>query len=301
MPQIGRPQSDNPFAGIQRAPSRSNNQDDVNLADKLNQLAGREPESRYKSYEEHTQLDKNGFLKLLSFQLQNQNPLEPMDQKDFAADLAQFSQLEQMTNMNANIEKLGGNAAYEEKFFGASFLGKEIFTEGQTVNYDGSATGPLIPFHLDRRAENLIVRLYDDKGQIMAQIEHGQMPEGNQSIRWNGISTDGTRAPSGEYQVEVIGWDDAGIHFPGQTHSSGLVTGVEFDRGDTVLIVDDGRRVFLRDVKSFQLPEQTKQAPVMPSPVSEQLEQVIEASRQKSPGLQQQAVKAYDQRRPFNF
>lgn len=254
MTQIGRPQQDNPFSEIQKAPRRSRAQDSRNIGEQLNQIAGRVEESRFKSYEEHTQLDKDGFLKLLAHQLQNQDPMQPMDQKDFASDLAQFSQLEQLTNMNSNFEKMGANAGDKEKFHGASFLGTQVYVEGSSLRYQGNGSA-MIPFYLDRPADRLLIRIYDDKGQLVSQMERESVSEGANNIEWNGVATDGTRARAGNYNLEVTGWDESQNYFHAQTQSSGLVTGVQFENGETVLIVDGERRLFLRDVQRFDLPQ----------------------------------------------
>ncbi len=299
MTAIGRPQQENAFAGIQRASSRPGSlRESDSVGDQLNRIAGRVPESRYKSFEEHTQLDKDDFLKLLAHQLQNQDPMNPMDQKDFASDLAQFSQLEQMTNMNSSIEKLGKNAGHEEKFYGASFLGKEVFTEGSTINFDG-VNQPLIPFSLDRSASKVLVRVFDERGQLISQLERESMSEGPQNMRWDGISNDGTRATGGTYRVEVLAWDHNEELFQGQTQGTGIVSGVQFENGDTILVLEGGRRISLRDVTSFAMPEDTRQSQI--EALQGQLEQLKQgqtnsggAVRQKGAGLPKAVQKAYD-------
>ena len=82
-------------------------------------------------------MGKDEFLKLLTVQLQNQDPLKPVDQKKFAADLAQFSQLEQLANMNTKLDSMNENVPVESKFYGASFLGKIVTTSGSTIMHDG--------------------------------------------------------------------------------------------------------------------------------------------------------------------
>lgn len=290
MPEIGRPAQDNPFQGIQRAPrseTGSMRESSNSVGDELNRIAGRVPESRYKSYEEHTQLDKNGFLKLLAHQLQNQNPLEPMDQKDFSSNLAQFSQLEQLTNMNSNLEKFGKNAGHEEKFYGASFLGREVYTDGSTINHSGR--GAMIPFVLERPADRVILRLVDDRQQIIAQVEREGVSEGAHNFRWDGISMDGTRASEGTFRVEVSAWDSSGAHFSGQTQAQGLVTGVQFNNGETILIVDGERRVSLRDVNHISKSEHPdNSAQMRPTPSTEEI--TIKQESKLDPAIKQDQV-----------
>lgn len=276
---MGRPSptGSNPFAGIAMNESTSGRQ--RNLGDQLNRLAGREVESRFVDASKHNQLDKDSFLKLLSHQLQNQDPMEPVDQKKFAADLAQFSQLEQLANLNSKMENMGNNQPAEVKFHGASFLGKEVLTTGTTLEYAGDRSWVTLPFSLEENAKEVSVRLFDSNNQMVAEIKKENLAQGNHQLTWDGEMNDGSPAVKDKYRMEVIGTNLDGETFRAQTQSSGKVTGVSFESGETVLSLADGRKVFLRDVSSFKLPEP------------------INAMEQKMPGLQEAATKAYNQQR----
>ena len=96
MPEIGRPVEQSQFSDIKinRQPSQANGA--VNnraVGDSLNQIAGNKPEARFVDRRKKEELGQDGFMKLLAHQLKNQDPMKPMDQKDFSANLAQFSQL----------------------------------------------------------------------------------------------------------------------------------------------------------------------------------------------------------------
>jgi flagellar basal-body rod modification protein FlgD len=279
MPSMGRPSptGSNPFAGIAMNESTSGRQ--RNLGDQLNRLAGREVESRFVDASKHNQLDKDSFLKLLSHQLQNQDPMKPVDQKKFAADLAQFSQLEQLANLNSKMENMGNNQPAEVKFHGASFLGKEVLTTGTTLEYAGDRSWVTLPFSLEENAKEVSVRLFDSNNQMVAEIKKENLAQGNHQLTWDGEMNDGSPAVKDNYRMEVIGTNLDGETFRAQTQSSGKVTGVSFESGETVLSLADGRKVFLRDVSSFKLPEP------------------INAMEQKMPGLQEAAAKAYNQQR----
>ena len=325
MPNIGRPQQQNPYKKIQmanssqkqrsqqerRGGSRANSGSEVGR--QLNRMAGVQPEKQFKSFEEHTQLDKDGFLKLLSHQLQNQDPMKPMDQKKFAADLAQFSQLEQMTNMNGNIESLAKENSSKSKFYGASFLGKEVFTKGSTLNHkEGTSTD--VPFFLDKPAKKVLVRIYDEQNQLVSTVEKEGMSDGQKNVRWDGVALDDTNAAPGKYRAEVWAWDGQMNKFKGETQASGQVTGVHFKDGETVLVVDGQKEVFLRDVQRFNLAENGQSSDVQAAPsrgqnssakapaqqlqdMSDKMkEQLQQRSAAKMPGLQKQAQSAYDNR-----
>ena len=256
MPTIGRPNTlqDNKFSNItmrqQQAP--------VDKAEYLNKISGRKNESIFVDKDKHNKMGKNEFLKLLTHQLTNQDPLNPVDQQKFSAELAQFAQLEQLANMNTTLEAQGKNAPTENKFYAASFLGKQVTTAGTTIDYAGDGSSATLPFFLPKDASKVMIRLFDSKNQLIGQIERDNMNRGNQNLRWDGISLDGTVAVKDTYTVSVRAWDKDFNEFNGETKSTGVVTDVTFENGETVFKLDGKKSVFLRDVESFKLLEDNK-------------------------------------------
>lgn len=261
MPGIGRPNtnSNSAFKGIAMAPKEnskySNSKNTV--GDELNKISGYKDESKFVSQKEHNKLGKDGFMKLLAHQMQNQDPMNPMDQKQFAADLAQFSQLEQLTNLNTTLKAQANNAPQETKFYGASFLGKKIMTRGTSVHFDGENDAQ-IPFNLKENASKVVVRVLDSKNQIAKQLEFENMNKGSQKVAWDGIAADNAISKTGDYTIQVYAWGKDMNPFRGETQSTGVVTGVHFENGETILTVDGKKSVFLRDVESFELPRDNK-------------------------------------------
>ena len=233
------------------------------LTKKIGELAstrfrGGEIETNLLIEKTHNKLGKDGFLKLLSHQLANQDPMTPMDQKRFAADLAQFSQLEQLTNINTKMKKSSDNIPVQNKFYGASFIGKKVLTDGATVSYR-PGDRPLLPFHLDKKAGRAIVRIYDESNNIVRRLEMENLARGNQSVEWDGRGEDGRNAVKGIYRFDVLAFDDQYARFKGKSRVEGVVTGVNFENGETVLLVDHSKKVPLRDVRQFQIPDNNKQ------------------------------------------
>ncbi len=257
MPGIGRPQEagKNPFGGIKMSPqqqSAPSMREGESKGDYLNRISGNKSTIEYADRKAHNQLGKDGFMKLLAHQMQNQDPSNPMDQKQFAADLAQFAQLEQLTNMNSTMKKQDANKNAELKSMGASFLGKKVVTRGTSLNFDGKKEVN-IPFGLRQNASKVIVRIMDEKNQLVQQLNYEQMLKGNQTVSWDGMSTNGQPAAKGDYSIQVFAWDENMTPFAGVTKSEGLVTGVSFENGETILKVDGKKSIFLRDVESFQM------------------------------------------------
>jgi flagellar basal-body rod modification protein FlgD len=275
MPGIGRPatNSKNDFGGIRKTPESIKKKADLNslkadrngVGKELNRLAGVKQESRFVNKDDHNKMDKDGFLKLLSHQMQNQDPFKPMDQKQFATDLAQFSQLEQMTQMNKNIAGMGDNAPMESKFFGASFIGKKVTTRGTSVEYAGDQSKVTLPYTLPEDAETVTINILDSSNVLVGQVEKKNLSKGPHNFTWDGIALDGTPAVKDTYKYAVRATDQTGAPFKGETTAIGLVTGVSFHNGEVILEVDKSKKVFLRDALSFQQSEKAGGAAKMPT------------------------------------
>src|SRR3989339_490375 len=250
MTVMGRPTSptQQQFAQLQmHKPSDEKNKQKI-----IENITGKDAGVKFVDAKEHNKMGKDEFLKLLTHQLSQQDPLNPMDQKQFAADLAQFTQLEQLTNMRAALEKQNENRPAENKFYAAGFLGKKVLTAGTTIDYKGERSVD-IPFNLSKDAKALVMKIYDEKNQMIAQIEKEGLSKGSQQISWDGHALDTGKVGNGKYRVEVTAWDEQLEEFKGETKSYGVVTGVAFDGGETVLKLDGQKSVFLRDVERIEL------------------------------------------------
>jgi len=264
MPEIGRANSEtpNPFAEVGMAPRRaaSGKNDNSAVGDELNAMAGNKVQKGVKFVDgkKHNQLGQNEFMKLLTVQLANQDPMNPVDQKKLSGDLAQIHVGEQLTNMNSKLDKLGTNASPELKYYGASFLGKKVATKGTTIDYKGEGNPIRIPFELPQVGKNVIARISDEKGQVIGEIPAQNLPAGPNNLTWSGQALDGQDAGKGMYKVSVLAFDEMGNKIDAKTKTEGVVTGVNFEDGETILEVDSNRRVFLRDVESFSLGDAIK-------------------------------------------
>jgi flagellar basal-body rod modification protein FlgD len=281
MPEIGRPAeaNKNPYGSIsidRRSSEQSQEQSQRKVGDSLNQIAGNKPESRFVDRRKKEELGQDGFMKLLAHQLKNQDPMKPMDQKDFSSNLAQFSQLEQLTAMNKKMDSVNQNAIDDKRVQGASFLGRKVVTTGTTIDYKGDGKDAKIPFFLDQPAKIAIINVLDNKNQLIARIEKENLHPGMQDVTWDGIGFDGQIAAKESYHFEVIGFDENNTKFNGSTRSEGLVQGVHFEDGETVLDLANGKKVFLKDVQSFSVAENND-------------------SGKNIPALQKQAAQTYNQ------
>jgi len=146
-------------------------------------------------------LDRNAFLTLLTTQLQNQNPLDPMQNEQFVAQLAQFSQLEGITNMSTSLTDVADVIRSDRIMTGANLVGKSVFAQTGRISTDGE-TASSIEFDLPYGADQVEVGIYDPvSGALMRSIVVGPQSSGTLNLKWDGRLADGTSAQPGSYII----------------------------------------------------------------------------------------------------
>jgi flagellar basal-body rod modification protein FlgD len=259
MPEIGRPVTNQEmqYRQVQMAP-RSLAGKGMSEAQQreaiINKATGYKPKNELFKEGPHNQMGKDEFMKLLTFQLQNQDPMNPMDQSKFTGELAQFSQLEQLTNLNKKFDENNKTQGIQDKFYAASFVGKKVVTTGSSLDLKESGDAGDVLFKLDAPASKVLVRILDSKNNIAGEIWRDGLSQGSHQVTWDGIALDGTPAVKGKYTVQVKAWDDMGQDVGARTEATGIVQSVTFDQGEPVLTVN-GQKVYLRDVASFHTAE----------------------------------------------
>jgi flagellar basal-body rod modification protein FlgD len=183
-------------------------------------------------------LGKDDFLKLLVEQLKNQDPMNPLDGTEFASQLAQFSSVEQLTNMNSNLETSVATNQLMAQSIGNSLattmIGREIKAAGNTLKWDGETTVKF-GYTLDAAATNVTVRIYDAKGQVVQEIEGAGLEKGENWWSWDG---NGGIQPKGDYTFKVDAKDAEGKSIPSTGLTMGTITGVRFTATGTVFLID---------------------------------------------------------------
>jgi len=197
-------------------------------------------------------LGQNEFLKLLVTQMRYQDPLSPMDNAEFTAQLAQFSSLEQLFKVNDNLSSLGASQGPGEMASVAGFIGREVLArgDGAVLGEDGGATAQ---FYLDGPAEVVNVLIQGPDGTTIRSVAAGALPGGSQGLVWDGTDADGNRMPAGTYRFAVVAQDAAGASVAVRTQLQGLVSGTTYENGAAYLVVD-GQRVALADVVAVKAP-----------------------------------------------
>jgi flagellar basal-body rod modification protein FlgD len=298
MPEIGRPVTpqEAQYRQVTMAPKGlgvgPGTKSDAQIKeDLINKAQGYKPKNEVFKDGPHNQMGKDEFLKLLTFQLQNQDPMSPMDQGKLTGELAQFSQLEQLSNLNTKFDQSNKTKAMEDKFYAASFVGKKIVTSGSSIHLKENGDPGDVLFKIDGDSSKVMVRILDEKRNIMGEIWKEGMSGGSHSVTWDGVQLDGSPAVKGKYTAQVKAWDHLGNEVGTKTEATGTVQSVTFDEGEPVLSVD-GQKVYLRDVQSFHTPETNTHAAAqaLNSDLSGQAAPMLQSKNTTTPA---QAANAY--------
>lgn len=148
-------------------------------------------------------LDRNAFLTLLTTQLQNQNPLDPMENEAFVAQLAQFSQLEATTQMSTSLESMAAQQRGDRILAGSSLVGQQVLAETGLVKVDGES-GASMELELPTGADQVEFGIYDvETSQKLRDFVVGPQTAGQKTFNWDGRLTNGEFAPEGTYTVRA--------------------------------------------------------------------------------------------------
>lgn len=199
----------------------------------------------------------NQFLQLLTTQLQNQNPLDPLDTNQFTQQLVQFAGVEQQIQTNDTLTALLATSDATRLSSAVSFIGKQVVAEGRTTLLDESNATWLINSESAASNSKIIIKNADGE-QVYSQ--NVSLAKGDQMFTWNGMTTDNMPAPNGFYTITVVAQDAAGKAITTSTDIQGPVTGVELEDGQPVLNVGN-IRIKMSDVKNVVNPQDTTPPP----------------------------------------
>ena len=178
--------------------------------------------------------DFDNFLTLLTAQLTNQDPLDPLDSNEFVAQLVSFTGVEQAINSNANLETLIELMRSGQSVAAVGYLGTTIEAEGDIALLRDGEASYVYSLPRDVAATGLVI--INDRGEAVYSGT-GETAAGEHTFVWNGRNNNGSPQPEGEYKIRVTARDGQDADVPVTTTISGRVTGVETQGGEFLLIV----------------------------------------------------------------
>jgi flagellar basal-body rod modification protein FlgD len=204
----------------------------------MNELTGALPAHLMERPEvaDKTSMGKDDFMKLLMAQLQHQDPLNPMDHKEFGAQLAQFASLEKLTQIGAGIEKLEGGMGEEAKLQALGMIGKRVKAGGAEISL---LENKPVDIHLNTEGgfKPSKVTIFGGDGKLVREMDIAPKAD-MKTITWDGKNSQGDPSPAGKYMMRVAGIGKDGKSQEMQVDLSGKVIGVEMIEKTPMLLID---------------------------------------------------------------
>jgi flagellar basal-body rod modification protein FlgD len=197
--------------------------------------------------------DFDDFLVLLTTQLQNQDPLSPMESTEFTNQLVSFSQVEQQINQNQKLDQLLGLQLASTSTVALGYVGLDVGYVGDLFYNNGTDTRE-VNYALQGDAVSSSVFIKDaTTGEVIRELD-GATTAGNHSVEWDGLDDDGNPAPEGNYRVTVDALDETGEAVSASTAVSGSVVGIETVNGVVQLLLEGDAIVPINSILNAKQP-----------------------------------------------
>ncbi len=191
-------------------------------------------------------LSEQDFYTLLVAQMKSQNPLEPMSNEAYIAQLAQFSSLAQLGTINKNLMYLQLYQASLNNTLAVSLVGKEVKVGTSELELKGGQCNK-VWYALESDASEIKILVQDADGSVVREEVLGAQEAGEYTVEWDGKDSQGNTVSDGTYTVQVIATDEDGVSVSVTYGIRARVTGISFDEGITYLLLN-GQRVPLSEI-----------------------------------------------------
>lgn len=195
-------------------------------------------------------MGRNEFMDLMIAQMNNQNPLEPQENGDFIAQLAQFSSLEEMQNLSGTVEEAMGNFRSTQALQASAMVGQAVQVEGDTAQLgpEGEVGGAV---EVPAATSNVRVSIMTPSGETIRRMDLGQQPEGTSSFTWDGENDNGELMEPGDYRIKAEAQFD-GENEELTTQVNANVDSVSLDDGGVTLNLAGRGSVSLDEVRQIK-------------------------------------------------
>lgn len=197
---------------------------------------------------------QNQFLTLLVAQLNNQDPLNPMDNSEMTSQLAQISTVQGITNLSSVVQSIGGQIDVSQSMDAVSMIGKQVLIPGDAVKLDIDASGaPVVtPIGVDLQADaqDVTVTINDSTGKAIRTIDMGPQSTGILAPVWDGKDDSGNVMPaSDKYTIKVVASDTNGNAVTADALTFGQVQSISFATTGVQLDLGTAGEVSMLDIR----------------------------------------------------
>lgn len=168
----------------------------------LSGLGLRSTQDQQVQTKDKNKLGQEDFMELMVAQLRNQDPFAPMENGDFLAQIAQFSQVSGLQDLQKSFDELSTSLVSNQALQAASLVGRDVLapTGLGVFSQGGSIRGDV---ELPSASARVEVKIYDGAGQVVRTLELGSQASGSAMFQWDGLRDDGTYAQPGTYLVSA--------------------------------------------------------------------------------------------------
>lgn len=195
-------------------------------------------------------LGQDDFLKLLTVQMQNQDPTNPVDNTKMIADMAQFSSLQAMKDLNTTTTDMLTQMKMSQALQASALVGKSIVDTGTTVTVEAGKT-PVLQLNADKAYTEVKIQIQDESGRTVRTATTDAINEGITNSGWTGVDDAGNQLPAGKYQVMAYGLNDVGGTEQISTLVAFKVASVDIGTTGAVVNLEDGTSTTLDQVKQI--------------------------------------------------
>jgi len=225
-----------------------------NVGDYLNKLADPnwvDPAKKMRTTG-NDKLDKDAFFKLMIAQMKNQDPTNPLKSHEMAAQLANFSSLEQMQNMNASLNDLKNGMKPQENYQALNLIGKAVSGDSSKVTRNVNDKEHEFKFNLPMDTTEANIKVYNADGEVVRSYDLKGLKKGDNKITWNGQNDKGQNQNPGDYRFAIeakAGEKKIAV----KTDFDGVITGINYTQEGPVLMVGN-QSIKMRDVRKITDP-----------------------------------------------
>jgi flagellar basal-body rod modification protein FlgD len=180
-------------------------------------------------------VNKDDFFKMLIAQLKNQDPSKPVDATTFTAQLAQFSSLEKLENINTALTQLLGQQDSSNRTGSAQLAGKYVVANGNQASSFTTVGRPVeLGYNLPADAKQVLITIYDEQGRAVDMIQKSDQSAGVNRVVWNNSSV-----RTGNFTFQTTAFDGKGSNLNATTLVEGVVSKVNFHDGKVYVTVNN--------------------------------------------------------------
>ncbi|MEM9742944.1 MAG: flagellar hook assembly protein FlgD [Pseudomonadota bacterium] len=195
------------------------------------------------------ELGKTQFLELMIAQLENQDPLDPSKNEEFVAQLAQFSSVEGIENLNNTVDDMAAAIRSSLTLEAASLVSREVLIPSDRgVVTESGLTGQV---DLPAGASDVRVTISELSGQRVAEVELGLTEAGSTTFSWDGLNADGEPVPSGLYRLQAV-VDRGGESESATLYLPNIVSGVSVGAGGVSVDLLGGEQTTTDDIRQIR-------------------------------------------------